>query len=76
MFRPAITFTHQSSTLFTSDNLSFIHKAKQEQVDNANILKGNRSKGSIAQLVERRLCKADVSGSSPLTSTSFTIYLW
>ena len=26
-------------------------------------------KGGIAQLVERCLCKADVSGSSPLTST-------
>jgi hypothetical protein len=25
--------------------------------------------GDIAQLVERRLCKADVSGSSPLIST-------
>jgi hypothetical protein len=27
-------------------------------------------KGGIAQLVERLLCKQDVSGSSPLTSTS------
>ena len=27
-----------------------------------------RSRGGIAQLVERCLCKADVSGSSPLTS--------
>jgi hypothetical protein len=26
--------------------------------------------GGIAQLVERCLCKADVSGSSPLTSTT------
>ena len=28
-------------------------------------------KGGIAQLVERCPCKADVSGSSPLTSTTF-----
>ena len=27
--------------------------------------------GGIAQLVERLLCKQDVSGSSPLTSTAF-----
>ncbi len=27
--------------------------------------------GGIAQLVERLLCKQDVSGSSPLTSTNF-----
>ena len=27
--------------------------------------------GGIAQLVERRLCKADASGSSPLTSTLY-----
>jgi hypothetical protein len=29
--------------------------------------------GGIAQLVERLLCKQDVSGSSPLTSTTFFI---
>ncbi len=28
--------------------------------------------GGIAQLVERLLCKQDVSGSSPLTSTGLT----
>lgn len=28
--------------------------------------------GGIAQLVERLLCKQDVSGSSPLTSTDLT----
>jgi hypothetical protein len=28
--------------------------------------------GGLAQLVERLLCKQDVSGSSPLTSTNFT----
>ena len=28
-----------------------------------------RKEGGIAQLVERLLCKQDVSGSSPLTST-------
>ena len=28
------------------------------------------AKGGIAQLVERLLCKQDVSGSSPLTSTN------
>ena len=27
--------------------------------------------GGLAQLVERLLCKQDVSGSSPLTSTNF-----
>jgi hypothetical protein len=30
-------------------------------------------KGGIAQLVERCPCKADVSGSSPLTSTIFLL---
>ena len=29
--------------------------------------------GGIAQLVERLLCKQDVSGSSPLTSTKTTV---
>jgi hypothetical protein len=29
------------------------------------------SHGGLAQLVERLLCKQDVSGSSPLTSTDF-----
>jgi hypothetical protein len=32
--------------------------------------------GSIAQLVERCLCKADVSGSSPLTSTRLLILFY
>ena len=32
-------------------------------------------KGGIAQLVERLLCKQDVSGSSPLTSTRDAILM-
>ncbi len=31
--------------------------------------------GSIAQLVERCLCKANVSGSNPLTSTTFSLFI-
>ena len=30
---------------------------------------GKQASGALAQLVERLLCKQDVSGSSPLTST-------
>ena len=35
------------------------------------MIKKSPSKGGIAQLVERLLCKQDVIGSNPVTSTNF-----
>jgi hypothetical protein len=44
-------------------------RVKSQKTDNSSLKTHNFLSGGLAQLVERLLCKQDVSGSSPLTST-------
>jgi hypothetical protein len=45
----------------------------KREVSGSNPLRPTIRRGAVAQLVERRLCKAEVTGSIPVSSTSFDL---
>ena len=63
-----MTISHVDSSFSSRRAISSVGKSAP-LIRVRSLVRIQDSPGGIAQLVERCLCKADVSGSSPLTST-------